>query len=83
VTGLGPEPLEQLVAVEPHLPPAREPVARDLAVAHELAQVLDVHLEQLGSLRGREDRRVTLRPTRFVVCRHLRTVALLTQVQAI
>src|SRR5437016_3665665 len=59
VTGLRTQPLEQLVAVEPHLPPAGEPVARDLAVAHELAQVLDVHVEQLGCVGGGEDGRKT------------------------
>jgi hypothetical protein len=31
-------------------------VARNLAVTHELAQVLDVHVEQFGRIGGGEDR---------------------------
>ncbi len=41
------QPLEQLVAQEPHLPPAGEAVAGDPPLADHPPQVLDVHLEQL------------------------------------
>jgi hypothetical protein len=54
---LGGEPLEQLVAQEPQLATPREAVARDLALPHELPEVLDVDLEQLGGHRRGQDRR--------------------------
>ena len=45
--------------MEAHLAPAWEPVAGDLPVAHELAQVLHVDLQQLGSVsRGEHAREV-------------------------
>ena len=56
VPRLGPQPFEEFVAVEAHLAPTGEAVTRHLAVAHELAQVLDVHLEQFGGVGGGEYR---------------------------
>ena len=42
--------------MEAHLAPTRKAVAWHLAVSHELAQVLDVDLEELGGIGGGEDR---------------------------
>ena len=56
-TGLHRQPLEQLVAQEAQLSAAGEPVGRQLPVSHQSAEVLDVHLEELGGHRRGEDRR--------------------------
>jgi hypothetical protein len=40
--------------VEPHLAPARKAMARNLAVTHEHAEVLDVNLQELSGVSGRE-----------------------------
>jgi hypothetical protein len=47
-TGLGRQPLEELVAQEPQLAPAGEPVGRQLPLPDQSPEVLDVHLQQLG-----------------------------------
>jgi hypothetical protein len=60
LTGQVGEPLEQLVAQEAELPPARKPVTRDAPFSDHLAQVLDVHLEELGGEGGGEDQRELL-----------------------
>ena len=57
-TGLGAEPREQLVAQEPQLATTGEPVRRQLPLPNQSAEVLHVHLEQLGGHRRGEDRRV-------------------------
>jgi len=56
-SGLGRQPLEQLVAQEPQLAAAGKPVGRQLPLPNESAEVFDVHLEQLGGHRRGEDGR--------------------------
>ncbi len=48
-SGLGGEPVEELVPQEAELAATREAVARDLALTHELPEVLDVDLQLLRS----------------------------------
>lgn len=52
--GLGSQPDEQLVAQEAQFAAAREPMGGHLPLAHELAQVLHVDLEQFGGERSRQ-----------------------------
>jgi hypothetical protein len=56
-TGLVRKPLEELVAQEPQLAPAGEPVRWQLPLPDQSAEVLDVYLQQLGGHRGGEDGR--------------------------
>ena len=55
--GLQCQPLEELVAQEPQLAAAGEPVRRHLALTHQPSEVLDVDLEELGSHRRGENGR--------------------------
>ena len=70
MAGLVADPGDELVADEPDLPPAGEPVRRDAVLPDHLAEVLDVHLEELGRLRGGEDRRDALDPGNLARCGH-------------
>jgi hypothetical protein len=56
-SGLRLEPVEEFIAQEPQLAPTGKAMARDLAVAHELAEVFDVDVEEVGCHCRSEDGR--------------------------
>jgi len=66
-TGLRSEPVEELVAQEPELAAAGEPVTRDLAFTHQLPEVLDMDLQQLRGHRRREHGREVSRCRRHLL----------------
>lgn len=49
------DPLDELVAQEPYLAPAGEPMCRDSTLSDHLAQILDMNVKHLGRHDGGEN----------------------------